>query len=142
MPATELDRDYDAGMAAITAPGGRIILDKDDQGRTIVTNFPATLPLFFKTFCALNGPVEAVIPGEERRTFAELGAVSDGMARGLVARGIGKGDRVGIAMRNCPAWILSYMAVLKAGAVATLLNGWWQPEELEHALQLVEPKLV
>ena len=142
MPATELDRDYDAGMAAITAPGGRIILGKDDQGRTIVTNFPATLPLLFKTFCALNGPVEAVIAGEERLTFAELDTLSDGMARGLVARGIGKGDRVGIAMRNCPAWILSYMAVLKAGAVATLLNGWWQPEELEHALQLVEPKLV
>ena len=59
-----------------------------------------------------------------------------------MARGIGKGDRVGIAMRNCPAWILAYMAALKAGAVATLLNGWWQPEELEHALQLVEPKLV
>jgi acyl-CoA synthetase (AMP-forming)/AMP-acid ligase II len=34
------------------------------------------------------------------------------------------------------------MAVLKAGAVATLLNGWWQPEELEHALQLTEPRLV
>ena len=45
MPATELDRDYDAGMAAITAPGGRIILGKDDQGRTIVTNFPATSSL-------------------------------------------------------------------------------------------------
>jgi acyl-CoA synthetase (AMP-forming)/AMP-acid ligase II len=142
MPATELDRDYDAGMAAITAPGGRIVLGKDDQGRTIVTNFPATLPLLFKTFCALNGPVEAVISGEERLTFAELDTLSDGMARGLVARGIGKGDRVGIAMRNCPAWILSYMAVLKAGAVATLLNGWWQPEELEHALQLTQPKLV
>ena len=142
MPATELDRNYDAGMAAITAPGGRVILGKDDRGQAIVTNFPATLPLFFKTFCALNGPVEAVVSGDERLIFAELDEISDRLARGLAARGIGKGDRVGIAMRNCPAWILSYMAVLKAGAVATLLNGWWQPEELEHALQLVEPKLV
>jgi steroid-24-oyl-CoA synthetase len=142
MAQTDLDRSYDAGMAAITAPGGRIMLGKDDQGRTIVTNFPATLPLFFKTFCALNGPVEAVIAGEERLTFAELDAISDELARGLAARGIGKGDRVGIAMRNCPAWILSYMAALKAGAVATLLNGWWQTEELEHALQLTDTKLV
>src|SRR6187397_1144391 len=126
MPLTELDRSYDAVLAAITGPGGRVILDQDGDGRTIVANFPATLPLFFKTFCALNGPVEAVIAGEERLTFGELDTLSDGMARGLVARGIGKGDRVGIAMRNCPAWILSYMAVLKAGAVATLLNGWWQ----------------
>jgi long-chain acyl-CoA synthetase len=142
MPPTELDRNYDAGMAAITAPGGRVILGQDDQGRTIVTNFPPTLPSFFKTFCALNGPVEAVIAGDERLTFAELDELSDRIARGLVARGIGKGDRIGIAMRNCPAWILAYMAALKAGAVATLLNGWWQTEELEHALQLTDTKLV
>ena len=142
MSATELDRKYDAGMAAITGPGGRVILDKDERGQTIVANFPATLPLFFKTFCALYADVEAVIAGDERLTFGQLDALSDRLARGLVTRGIGKGDRVAIAMRNCPAWILCYMAAVKAGAVATLLNGWWQPEELEHALQLAEPKLV
>ena len=142
MAASELDRKYDAVMAAVTGPGGRVILDKDEQGRVIVANFPATLPLFFKTFCALYADVEAVISGEERLTFGELDKLSDQMARGLIACGIEKGDRVGIAMRNCPAWILSYMAALKAGAVATLLNGWWQPDELEHALQLTEPKLI
>ena len=142
MAASELDRKFDAVMAAVTGPGGRVILDKDDQGRAIVANFPATLPLFFKTFCALYADVDAVISGEERLSFGELDKLSDQMARGLVASGIQKGDRVGIAMRNCPAWILSYMAILKAGAVATLLNGWWQPEELELALQLTEPKLI
>jgi acyl-CoA synthetase (AMP-forming)/AMP-acid ligase II len=142
MAASELDRKFDAVLAAVTGPGGRVILDKDEQGQAIVANFPATLPLFFKTFCALYADVEAVIAGDERLTFSQLDKLSDQMARGLVARGIAKGDRVGIAMRNCPGWILSYMAVVKAGAVATLLNGWWQPEELEHALQLAEPKLV
>jgi acyl-CoA synthetase (AMP-forming)/AMP-acid ligase II len=142
MAASELDRKYDAVMAAVTGPGGRVILDKDEQGRTIVANFPATLPLFFKTFCALYADVEAVIAGDERLTFGELDALSDKLARGLVARGIDKGDRVGIAMRNCPAWMLSYMAAVKAGAVATLLNGWWQPDELELALQLTRPKLI
>ncbi|HXG81641.1 MAG TPA: class I adenylate-forming enzyme family protein [Sphingomicrobium sp.] len=142
MAQSELDRKYDAVLAAVTGPGGRVILDKDAEGRTIVANFPATLPLFFKTFCALYGPTEAVIAGDERLTFAQLDQISDRLARGLATRGIGKGDRVGIAMRNCPAWILSYMAAAKAGAVATLLNGWWQPDELEHALELVRPKLV
>ncbi len=60
--------------------------------------------------------------------------MSDRLAQALVARGIAKGDRVGIAMRNCPAWIVGYMAALKAGAIATLLNGWWQADELDHAL--------
>ena len=142
MALSELDRKYDAVMAAVTGPGGRVILDKDDQGRTIVANFPATLPLFFKTFCALYADVEAVIADDERLTFRQLDELSDRLARGLVARGVAKGDRVGIAMRNCPAWIVSYMAILKAGAIATLLNGWWQPDELEHALQLTRAQLI
>ena len=45
-------------------------------------------------------------------------------------------------MRNSPSWIVSYMAILKAGAVATLLNGWWEAHEMEHALTLTSPKLV
>ena len=142
MAASELDRKYDAVLAAVTGPGGRVVIDRDERGRAIVANFPPTLPLFFKTFCTLYADVEAVIAGDERLTFRQLDELSDRLARGLVASGIGPGDRVGIAMRNCPAWILSYMAVLKAGGVATLLNGWWQPEELEHALVLAEPKLV
>ena len=142
MPLTDLDRKYDAVLAAVTGEGGRVILQKDSEGRTIVGNFPATLPLFFKTFCALNANVEAVIAGDERLTFAQLDEISERLAKGLVARGIVKGDRVAVAMRNCPAWIVSYMAALKAGAIATLLNGWWQPEELQHALDLTESKLV
>jgi long-chain acyl-CoA synthetase len=142
MALTDLDRKFDAVLAAVTGPGGRVILDRDEQGRAIVTNFPATLPLLFKTFCMLNADVEAIIAGNERLTFHQLDEISDRIARGLVARGIGKGERVGIAMRNCPAWVLSYMAAIKAGAIATLLNGWWQSEELEHALQLTEPKLI
>ena len=67
-------------MAAITAPGGRVILGKDELGRVIVTNFPPTLPSFFKTFCALNAAVEAIIAGDERLTFAELDEISDRIA--------------------------------------------------------------
>ncbi|MCY7399187.1 MAG: acyl--CoA ligase [Sphingomonas bacterium] len=140
--ASELDRKFDAVLAAVTGPGGRIVLGADELGRTIVTNFPATLPGFFKAFCTINGAVEGVVAGDERLTFADLDAWSDRAAKALVARGIAKGDRVAIAMRNCPSWIVTYMGALKAGAVATLINGWWQTEELAHALALTEPKLV
>jgi acyl-CoA synthetase (AMP-forming)/AMP-acid ligase II len=90
----------------------------------------------------VNAANEAVVAGDERLTFADLDRVSERLAHGLVAHGIGKGDRVALAMRNCPAWIVGYMAVLKAGGVATLLNGWWESHELEHAIQLAEPKLI
>ena len=139
---SDLDRKFDETLAAILGPGGRIVLDRDDQGRPIVANFPATLPSLLRTFCALNAATEALIAGDERFTFAELDDVSERLARALVGRGIAKGERVAIAMRNCPAWIVTHMAVLKAGAVATLLNGWWQAHEMEHALKLSSPALV
>jgi long-chain acyl-CoA synthetase len=139
---TELDRQFDEMLAKVTGPGGRLVLDKDEQGRTIVANFPATLPAFFRTFCALNAQAEAVVAGDERLTFADLDRWSERLANALAARGIGKGHRVGIAMRNCPSWIVCYMAIAKAGGVATLLNGWWQTGEMQHALELTQPMLV
>jgi acyl-CoA synthetase (AMP-forming)/AMP-acid ligase II len=138
----ELDRRFDEGLAEVIGPGGRLVLGRDELGRAIITNFPATLPAFFKTFCALNAANEAVIAGDERLTYSDLDRISDWLTRGLLARGIGKGDRIGIAMRNCPAWIVTYMAIIKAGGIATLLNGWWEPFEMEQAVRLTEPKLI
>ena len=51
MALSELDRKYDAVLAAVTGPGGRVVIDKDEQGRAVVGNFPATLPMFF-ALCA------------------------------------------------------------------------------------------
>ena len=139
---TELDRRFDEMLAAVTGPGGRVVLGKDAQGRTIVENLPPTLPGLFRTFAGTNGEAEAVVAGDERLTFADLDRISERVAHGLVTRGIGKGDRVAIAMRNCPSWIVVYMGILKAGGVATLLNGWWEEKEMEHAIRLTEPKLI
>ena len=141
MPS-ELDLKYDDMLARVIGPGGRLIIGQDEQCRAIVTNFPATLPSFFRTFCALNAQAEAIVAGEERLSFADVDRWSEQLAHALACRGIRKGDRVGIAMRNCPAWVVSYMAIAKAGGVATLLNGWWQPHEMQHALDMVEPKLI
>jgi long-chain acyl-CoA synthetase len=141
MPS-ELDLKYDRMLAAVIGPGGRLVIGEDDLGRAIITNFPATLPSFFRTFCALNAQAEAIVAGDERLSFADLDAWSELLAKALVSRGVQKGDRVGIAMRNCPAWVVSYMAIAKAGGVAALLNGWWQPHEMQHALDMVEPKLI
>ena len=140
MPS-ELDLKYDDMLARVIGPGGRLIIGEDEQGRAIVTNFPATLPSFFRTFCALNAQAEGIVARDERLTFADLDAWSERVAHALTSRGIRKGDRVGIAMRNCPAWVVSYMGILKAGGVATLLNGWWQPHEMQHALDMVSPKM-
>ena len=142
MPSA-LDRLYDEVLAEVTGPGGRIQIGRDDQGRAIVTNLPATLPILFDAFSILHGAMEAVVAGEERIAFADLDTQATRLARILAGSwNVSKGDRVAIAMRNCPAWIAAYMAVLKAGGIATLINGWWQAEEMRHALTLSEPELI
>src|SRR3954471_12401929 len=142
MPSA-LDRQYDAVLARVTGPGGPVQLGRDADGRVIVTNFPGTLPAMFDVFCMLHGASEAVVADGERLTFAELNEQATEVAKALAGGlGISKGDRVAIAMRNCPAWIVCYMGALKAGAIATLVNGWWQADELRHGLALTTPKLV
>ena len=84
---SELDRRFDEELGRITGPSGRLVIGRDELGRAIVENFPATLPEFFRTFCALNAANEAVVAGSERLTFADLDRISDKVAHGLVARG-------------------------------------------------------
>ena len=75
---------------------------------------------------AIHGDATYIVYEDRRYTYAQTHAIVNAFAAHLVSLGVKKGDRVAIAMRNCPAWIVSYMAILKTGAVATLLNGWWE----------------
>jgi acyl-CoA synthetase (AMP-forming)/AMP-acid ligase II len=143
MPSA-LDQKFDAVLAAVTAPGtGRVQIGEDGAGRKIITNLPPTLPGMFDLFCALHAGTIGIIADGERLTFGEINEHATRVAKALVGGwGVKKGDRVAIAMRNCPAWIVSYIAVLKAGGIATLVNGWWQTEELRHGIELTAPSLV
>ncbi|WP_106639542.1 class I adenylate-forming enzyme family protein [Allosphingosinicella vermicomposti] len=142
MPSA-LDLKFEAVLNAVTGPSGPVQIGKDARGLPIVENFPQTLPGLFDAFCALNADTIGVIAGDERLTFADLNVRANEAAKALASGfSISKGDRVAIAMRNCPSWIVSYMAVLKAGAIAVLVNGWWQPDELAHGIALTDPKLI
>ncbi|TVV69691.1 AMP-binding protein, partial [Sphingomonas solaris] len=141
MPS-ESDRRFDAAMAAITGPGGMLAVAPDADGRMIVPGLPGTLADLFRWACARGGDAVAIVAGDERLGFAAIDALSEDLARALAGRGIARGDRVAIAMRNCPAWILVYMAIAKAGGIAVLLNGWWTADELAQGIALTTPRLV
>lgn len=55
---------------------------------------------------------------------------------------IQKGDKIAIAMRNCPEWMVAFVAILGCGAVAVPLNSWGREEELSQGLDDSEAKLV
>jgi len=139
---SELDRRYDEMLAKVTGPDGLLAIGRDRKGQAIVTNLPDTVPELVRHFAEVNAEHEAIVAGNERLKFPDIDRLSERVARALAARGIEQGDRVGIAMRNCPAWIICYYGILKAGGIATLLNGWWESHELEYALQLTGPKMI
>lgn len=130
----------------ITAPGGMMAVSTYVQNGVelpIIATAPPTLPLYFAFLCAQHGASEFLIAGEERLTFAQVYAAAQKVAGALVADyGVAKGDRVGIAMRNAPSWIVLYMGALMAGGVATLLNGWWSGAELVSGIDDVDCALV
>jgi long-chain acyl-CoA synthetase len=146
MPSA-LDQRMTAAMGMLTGPGGPLAASEVDSrwgGKLpIIAPAPPTLPAYIAHYCAEHADKTFLVAGEERLTFAQVHALAQQVAHGLVARhGVRKGDRVGIAMRNSPAWIATYMGVLAAGGVATLLNGWWQSDELASAVHDVECSLI
>ncbi len=72
---------------------------------------------------------------DERWTYAQAHEEVARIANWLVANGIGCHDRVAIAMRNFPEWMLSYWAIASIGAVSVGVNAWWVPDELKYGLK-------
>lgn len=81
--------------------------------------------------------------GSERLvSWRELDDRSSQIARGLAARGLGEGDRLGIKLRNCPEHIFTTFAGWKLGAVVVPVR-WDLPDwELERVRGVLDPKLV
>ena len=73
--------------------------------------------------------------GDQTLTYAQVHAQVASLAHYLVAKGIKKGDRVAIGMRNYPEWIISFWACQAIGAVVVALNAWWTTSELAYALE-------
>jgi long-chain acyl-CoA synthetase len=56
--------------------------------------------------------------------------------------GVKPGERVAIAMRNCPDWVLTFAAAVHVGAVPVLINSWGSAEELEFTLRDSDPTVL
>ncbi len=82
------------------------------------------------------GDRDFLVYEDERYSFGRHLAIVTALAARLHNDyGIGKGDRVAIAMRNYPEWIFTFWATQALGAVSVPLNSWWTGPELRHALE-------
>ncbi|WP_375497810.1 AMP-binding protein [uncultured Jatrophihabitans sp.] len=70
-----------------------------------------------------------------RYTYAQLDAAVDELARGLLARGVQRGDRVGIWAPNCAPWFLTQYATARIGAILVNINPSYRTHELAFVLK-------
>ncbi len=92
---------------------------------------------------AAHGDADFLVYEDERMTFAEHFASVVTLAHALTERfGIRPGDRVAIAMRNLPEWVMAFWAAISAGAIVVPLNAWWVGEELAYGLSDSGSRLV
>ena len=70
----------------------------------------------------------------QRLTFDEHYRHAATLAMRLIDAGVAKGDRVAIASRNLPQWIIAFWGAILTGAIVVPVNAWWTPEELQYGL--------
>lgn len=122
---------------AVTASGSPFEIGERDGMRQFVSA-PPDLNALIET-ARRHGDKIFVVEGERRLSFADMFALRDALVPGL---GISSGDTVAICMRNCAEWMIGFLAVIKAGGVAALLNSRGSAAELTAAIDEVTPTLV
>ena len=71
-------------------------------------------------------------------TWSVFNEKANRFANALIARGIGKGDKVAILLMNCIEWLPIYFGILKTGAIVVPLNYRFSSDEIDYCLNLSE----
>jgi long-chain acyl-CoA synthetase len=124
--------------AELTAPGQMFEMDTIDI-RGVPTrvwkNAPGTLRNVLD-LSSLHGDKTLVVYEDETMTFAEHYRRASTFAHRLIDEcDVKKGDRVALAMRNFPEWLVTFWGATVAGAIVVPLNAWWTGPELEYGIK-------
>jgi acyl-CoA synthetase (AMP-forming)/AMP-acid ligase II len=138
-------QQIDAAVARLTAPGQMFALeDLEIRGHHYrgYVNQPPDLAAYY-ALMNNHAAKDWVVHGVERYTYAEGLQHAAEFATALQQRyRVGKGDRVAIAMRNNPQWMMAFMGITALGAIAVPMNSWWTTEELDYGLRDSGARLV
>ncbi|HSS00079.1 MAG TPA: class I adenylate-forming enzyme family protein [Kofleriaceae bacterium] len=122
-------------IATLTAPGQPFELEPREIDGRILRTFKHAPPSLRAMYEQYRSDLPFLIYEDDRYTFAEAWRTASRIGHLLVHdHGVAPGDRVAIAMRNYPEWILAFTAITSIGAIAVAMNAHWQIDELAHNL--------
>ncbi|MBV2233990.1 MAG: acyl--CoA ligase [Sterolibacterium sp.] len=140
-----LRQQLQAVAAQLTAPDAPYALAEiqhDGRPYRIYQNAPVHLAQLIEQGRGF-GDKSFLVWQEQRLSYADFYRQVDALVPVLREQyAIRKGDRVAIAMRNRPEWMVAFAATILCGAVAVPLNSWGQREELLHGLSDSAPRLL
>ena len=110
------------------------------KGQRIFVHAPSSLrDLYFEN----RSNLDYVVFEDERFTFEQVYQLASAFAAAMIDHyGVKPGDRVAIAMRNYPEWVISFFAITSIGAIAVSLNAQWGASDLSFGLNDCSPSLV
>lgn len=95
------------------------------------------------THLAANlGDHEALAYPTQRWTFTQLESEARLIARGLIAAGVKRGDRIAVWATNVPEWIVLQFALAKVGAILVTVNTSLRAREIEYLLRQSETSML
>ena len=104
-----------------------------DPGVPAHLDYPPVPVFHFLDEAARRGPDRACLIFQDQLwNYAKVASQTDILAANLHQLGIGKGQRVGLFLPNCPEFVLAYFAILKTGAAVVATNPLYTPPEIVH----------
>ena len=128
----------------LTAPGAPFEIEEVEVRGVRIKTFasaPASLREVWLASAA-HGDKDYLVYEDERWTYSEAHRQVARIANWLVANDVKPGDRVAIAMRNYPEWMLAYWASVSVGAAAVGMNAWWTEPEMAFGVRDATPEIL
>ena len=137
-------QEYKSAWAALIAPGADFEITTTNVNGVNIRTYANAVPNLRDAWAATAAYAdrEYLVYEDERLTYAQAHEHVNSLGNWLIAQGVQPGDRVAIAMRNYPEWMLSYWGILSVGATVVGMNAWWTGSEMLYALEDSTPNVI
>ncbi len=136
--------ELNTAWAELTGPGAPMeVIEIEVRGAParMFKNSPPTVRALWLSTAAF-AERDYLVFGDERITYGEAHRQVAAIASWMWSRGVRPGDRIAVAMRNYPEWMLLYWAGACIGVAVVGMNAWWTTSEMAFGLKDAEPKIL